>query len=100
MAATARGYDFAAANPKEAADLLIAANPKGSFSDPELVYQSQAFLSPKYKDDAAKWGTQTLKAWTDYPKFLFQNGVLQDPNGKKLDKEPDYSQSFTNDFLP
>lgn len=100
MAATARGYDFASTSPKEAADLLMAANPKGTFGNPELVYQSQAFLSPKYKDDAAKWGTQSLKTWTEYPKFLFQNGVLQDANGKPLAKEPDYNQLFTNDFLP
>lgn len=100
MAATAKGYDFAIANPKEAADLLIAANPKGTFSDPELVYESQAYLSPRYKEDAPKWGQQTLKAWTEYQKFLYDNGVLQDSNGKPLTKELDYSTLFTNDFLP
>ncbi len=100
MAATARGYDFAIANPREAADLLIAANPKGTFSDTELVYESQAFLSGKYKEDAPRWGQQTLKAWTEFPKFLFDNGVLQDGNGKPLGKELDYNTLFTNDFLP
>ncbi len=100
MAATAKGYDFAIANPKEAADLLIAANPKGTFSDPELVYESQAYLSARYKEDASKWGQQTLKAWSEYPKFLYDNGVLQDPNGKPLSKELDYTRLFTNDFLP
>ncbi len=100
MAVTARGYEFAIASPKEAADLLIAANPKGTFADPELVYQSQAFLSPKYKEEAAKWGTQSLKAWTDYPKFLYDNGVLKGSNGKLLPQELDYKTLFTNDFLP
>jgi ABC-type nitrate/sulfonate/bicarbonate transport system substrate-binding protein len=100
MAATSKGYDFAIANPKEAADLLIAANPKGTFSNPELVYQSQAFLSPRYKDDAAKWGQQSLESWTGYQKFLFDNSVLLDSNGKPLTKELDYKQLFTNDFLP
>lgn len=100
MAATSKGYDFAIANPKEAADLLIAANPKGTFSDPELVYESQAYLSPLYQADAPKWGQQTLQSWTGYQKFLFDNGVLQDANGKPLSKELDYTQLFTNNFLP
>lgn len=100
MAVTARGYDYAIANPKDAADLLIAANPKGTFTNTDLVYQSQEYLSPKYKEDAPKWGVQTLKAWSEYPKFLFDNGVLQGPNGRALTKELDYSTLFTNDFLP
>jgi ABC-type nitrate/sulfonate/bicarbonate transport system substrate-binding protein len=100
MAATSKGYDYAIANPKDAADLLMAANPKGTFSDPELVYESQAYLSPLYKDDAARWGQQTLQNWTGYQKFLFDNGVLQDSNGKPLTKELDYNRLFTNDFLP
>ncbi|HEX2912047.1 MAG TPA: ABC transporter substrate-binding protein [Chloroflexia bacterium] len=100
MAATARGYEYAVANPKDAADLLIAANPKGTFSNTDLVYQSQDYLSKQYKAEAPKWGVQTLKAWTDYPKFLYDNQVLLDPDGKPLTKELDYSSLFTNDFLP
>jgi len=100
MAATTKGYDYAIANPKDAADILMAANPKGTFSNPELVYESQAYLSPLYKDDAAQWGQQTLAAWSGYPKFLFDNGVLQDPDGKPLSKELDYSSLFTTAFLP
>ncbi len=100
MAVTARGFDFAIANPKEAADLLIAANPKGTFTDLDLVYQSQQYLSAKYKEDASKWGVQNLKAWTEYPRFLFETGALNGPDGKKLNKEPDYTKFFTNDFLP
>lgn len=100
MKATARGFEYAISNPKESADLLIQGNAKGTFPDTELVYQSQDYLSPRYKGSTPKWGTQTLKAWTDMPKFMFQVGVLQDANGKPLAKEPDYSQLFTNDLLP
>ncbi len=100
MAATSKGYDYAIANPKDAADILMAANPKGTFSNPELVYESQAYLSPRYKEDAPKWGQQTLEAWTGYPKFLFDNGVLQNSEGKPLSKELDYNKLFTNIFLP
>jgi ABC-type nitrate/sulfonate/bicarbonate transport system substrate-binding protein len=99
MTATARGYDFAIANPKEAAKLLIEANPRGTFSNPELINQSQEYLSPRYKGNAAKWGVQSQQVWTDYPRFLFQNGVLKDANGKPLATEPDYTKYFTNEFL-
>jgi len=100
MKATTRGFEFSVSNPKEAADLLIAANPKGTFSNPELVYKSQEFLSPRYKDGVSQWGTQTLKAWTDYPKFMFEAGILVDADNKPLTKELDYSKLFTNDLLP
>lgn len=99
MQATARGYEYAISNPKEAGDLLIQGNAKDTFPDTQLVYDSQNYLAPRYKGDAGKWGLQTLKAWTDMPKFMFQNGVLQDANGKPLAKEPDYNSLFTNDLL-
>lgn len=98
--ATARGYEYAISNPKDAADLLIQANPKGTFSDTQLVYDSQNYLSPRYKGSAAKWGVQTLKTWTDLPQFMFKAGILTDANNKPLTKEPDYSKLFTNDLLP
>jgi ABC-type nitrate/sulfonate/bicarbonate transport system substrate-binding protein len=98
--ATTRGYDFAIANPKESADLLIAANPKGTFSNPDLVYKSQEYLSPRYKEGSDKWGVQTLKAWTDYPKFMYDNKLLLDDAGKPLTKELDYPKLFSNEFLP
>jgi ABC-type nitrate/sulfonate/bicarbonate transport system substrate-binding protein len=100
MKATVRGYDFAIANPKEAADLLISSNPPGTFSNPQLVYNSQEYLSPRYKEGSTQWGIQTLKAWTEYPKFMFQAGVLMDANNKPLARELDYNKLFTNDLLP
>ncbi|MEI7555761.1 ABC transporter substrate-binding protein [Candidatus Chlorohelix sp.] len=100
MAATARGYDYAIANPKDAADLLINSNPAGTFSNKELVYKSQDYLSPKYKEGATQWGSQTLKMWTDYPKFMYQVGILKDADNKPLTKELDYNKLFSNEFLP
>jgi ABC-type nitrate/sulfonate/bicarbonate transport system substrate-binding protein len=98
--ATARGYDFAIANPKEAADLLIAGSPKGTFSNTDLVYKSQDYLSPRYKEGSDKWGMQLLKIWTDFPKFMYDNKLLVDETGKPLAKELDYNKLFTNEFLP
>jgi ABC-type nitrate/sulfonate/bicarbonate transport system substrate-binding protein len=100
MKATAEGYEYAIAHPKEAADLLIAGAPAGSFDDTGFVYASQNYLSPLYAQGAACWGEQTLEKWTDYPRFMFNHQALTDANGNPLKSPPDYAAAFTNQFLP
>ena len=100
LAATARGYTFAARNPGEAADLMIAANPPGTFPDPGLVRDSAQYLAPFYVDQAPRWGEQTLQRWTEYPKFLAQTGTLLDTNGQPVPPDYDYGTLFTNELLP
>lgn len=101
LAATARGYEFSAANPKEAADLLVKGAPPGTFADPSLPEQSQEFLAPYYKGSQPGWGLQTLDYWTNYPKFIASTGLLKTPDGKVVKPEDiDYSSLFTNDYLP
>lgn len=100
MAATARGYEYAIANPGEAAGLLIKGAPQGTFPDPGLVKESQQWLSPKYKEGQQKWGVQTAKGWTEYPRFMFKTGRVTDARGKPVKQEPDYSSYYTNDYLP
>lgn len=100
LAATAQGYAYAVAHPKDAADLLIKGAPAGTFDDTSLVYASQNYLSPLYAKGTKCWGQQTLKAWTDYPRFMYQTGSLTDASGKSLTQLPDYAAAFTNAFLP
>ncbi len=100
MAATARGYEWAIANPEEAADLLIEAAPEGTFPDPELVRASQQWLSPRYKEGQERWGVQDLTVWTEYPRFMYESGKVTDAEGKAVEQEPEYEVYFTNDFLP
>jgi ABC-type nitrate/sulfonate/bicarbonate transport system substrate-binding protein len=100
LAATARGYEYAIAHPKEAADLLIKGAPAGTFDDTGLVYASQNYLSPVYAQGAKCWGQQTAQAWTAYPQFMYQTGSLTDASGKPLSQPPDYAAAFTDQFLP
>lgn len=58
MKATTKGYQYAIDHPEEAAAILTKAVPD---LDAELVLASQKWLSPKYKDDAARWGNKRLK---------------------------------------
>ncbi len=97
--ATVRGFEFAAKQPHEGAQHLIAANP-GAFTVPELVERSAAMLAKDfYLDGSGKFGTQTKERWSGYSRFLYGTGSLVDAQGKPLTKEPDWSTYFTNDLL-
>ncbi|HEY1389686.1 MAG TPA: ABC transporter substrate-binding protein [Ktedonobacterales bacterium] len=100
MKATAEGYEYAIQHPDDAAKLLIDAAPKGSFDDTQLVLKSQAYLSPLYAPGEKCWGTQSLAAWTNYPRFMFNHHAIQDANGNPITTQPDYGAAFTNQFLP
>jgi len=89
MAATAKGYQFAIDQPKEAADVLLAAVPD---LDKDLVVASQQWLSAKYKDDAPRWGEQKVERWQNYAQWMLDHKLLEKP----LEAE----KAFTNEFLP
>ncbi len=89
LAAVSKGYRFAIDNPDEAAAILIDAVPD---LDVELVQASQEWLSPKYQDDADRWGEQKLEVWENYANWMYDNNLLD----TRLDSE----KAFTNEFLP
>jgi ABC-type nitrate/sulfonate/bicarbonate transport system substrate-binding protein len=89
MAAISQGYQFAIDKPEDAANILIKAAPD---LDKNLVIASQKWLSPRYKDDAPRWGEQKLSVWENYANWMFEQKLLE----KKLDA----GTAFTNDFLP
>jgi ABC-type nitrate/sulfonate/bicarbonate transport system substrate-binding protein len=89
MAAVSRGYQFAIENPEEAVEILIAAVPE---ADPELVRESQKWLSERYAEGAPQWGYQQLSVWEDYADFMLNNSIIEEP----IDAEA----AFTNEFLP
>ncbi|MDX8047461.1 ABC transporter substrate-binding protein [Gracilibacillus sp. S3-1-1] len=89
LAAVNRGYQDAIDNPSEAADILVAAVPD---LDEELVHASQEWISPRYQDDATRWGEQSRDIWSNYAEFMFDNDLLE--------KELDVDEAFTNEFLP
>ena len=89
LAAVAKGYQYSIENPAEAAEVLIAAEPD---LNAELVRASQQWLSPKYQDDAPRWGEQKLSVWKGYADWMYSNELL---NG-----ELDAEAAFTNEFLP
>jgi ABC-type nitrate/sulfonate/bicarbonate transport system substrate-binding protein len=89
LAAASKGYTYAIDHPDDAADLLIKAVPD---LDPKLVKASQKWLSPKYQDDAARWGEQKQEIWENYASWMYDNHLL--------DKKLDSKKAFTNQYLP
>ena len=89
LAATARGYAYAIEHPAEAADILLEHSPE---SAPDLVRASQAWLSPRYQDDAPRWGQQSPEVWAQFAAWMYANGLLP------VDIDP--ALAFTNDYLP
>jgi ABC-type nitrate/sulfonate/bicarbonate transport system substrate-binding protein len=102
VAASVRGFQLSNDQPDEAAAMLVAENPGAFDANPALPKASQEFLAQGgyLVDGTGKAGPQTLQRWTDYSKFLYDQKLLADRNGKPLTAPPDYAALFTNDFLP
>jgi ABC-type nitrate/sulfonate/bicarbonate transport system substrate-binding protein len=102
LGATVRGFELAAADPDQAAALLIAQNPGVFAGNPKLPLDSQRFLATGglLTDESGKVGRQTLTRWQGYSGFLYEQGLLSGADGKPLAAAPDYRSLFTNDYLP
>ncbi len=98
MAATSKGYDYARANPRASAQILINSVPAGTFPDTGLVIASQQFLSPRYVDPHRKWGWQDASAWHGYPQFMLNSNGILDASGKPVHKM-NFDALYTNQFL-
>jgi ABC-type nitrate/sulfonate/bicarbonate transport system substrate-binding protein len=97
--AAQRGYQLAADDPAQGAELLQKANP-GAFPEPELVTRSQQMLAERYlRDESGKVGPQTLEKWTGFSGFLVDTGTVAGPDGKPITARPVFASWFTNDYL-
>ena len=89
MAATARGYQEAMADPDAAAQALL---DQADDLDPKLVEASAAYLADRYADDPKAWGQQDAAVWEDFSGFLEEAGLLDEPI--------DVRAAWTNRYLP
>nr|WP_207902585.1 ABC transporter substrate-binding protein [Melghiribacillus thermohalophilus] len=89
MKALSSGYEYAIQNPEEAAEILLQLNPE---LDEELVISSQKWLSPRYQDEAERWGEQKEEVWKRYADWMYEQGLIK--------KNIDPQNAFTNEFLP
>ena len=92
LAATAKGYEYAAENPEESAQILIDGDETGSLKgSEELVTESQKWISQQYIADAEKWGVFDAKRWDGFYTWLYENDLIE--------KELPAGTGFTNDYI-
>lgn len=89
LRATKKGYEYAIENPKEAAEILIKANPE---LDSAIVAKSQEYLKDEYIAYAPKWGYIDSTRWNNFYNWLHEN--------KLIEKEIPTDYGFTNEYLP
>lgn len=89
MSATKKGYEYAIANPDEAAKILHdTALPD---TDLEFLTKSQEYLSGEYAKDAESWGVMTDQVWDNYTDFMNEYGLI--------DHTVSASDQYTNEFV-
>lgn len=86
--AVKKGYEYAIANPKEAAEILHEVIPD---TDMEFLTQSQAFLSQQYQADAKAWGVMKDEVWDRYTQFMNESGLIEQMISA--------DQQYTNEFV-
>lgn len=98
--AAQRGYAFAADNPEDAAEILIAET-AGMLSNPDLVRASMAALvdGGYLRDPGEPVGLIDDTMFANITGFLFDAGIMRDANGDVLTTMPDVSTWYTNDHL-
>lgn len=88
MRAFSKGYEYAAENPKEAAEILVKINPE---LDKDFVEKGMEYLADKYKDDAKYFGEINPDRWNNFYAWLWEN--------KLIDKEIPKDFGFTDEFI-
>ena len=99
--AVARGYAYAVAQPAEAAELLVGANPDTLGTAEELVQRSAKMLANDgyFEVEERATGEPDPEAWNEFGAFLFEGGFLIGPDGDALDEEPDWNTFYTDEHL-
>ena len=100
VGALTRGYAYAVDHPDEAADILIAAN-SAALTNPKLVRASMDALVKRYYLRTADGiiGKLDPAKIEGIGNYLFKSGILVDENGNRLEKAPDFTAYYSNDYL-
>lgn len=102
LAATQRGYHYAAAHPEEAAHILCDETQHTSLEDRDFVVESQQCLSADYYlNSNQRWGYMLESRWQDFVDWLLEQDILTHTDGSPLSsKDIKVNDLFSNAYLP
>lgn len=86
-----KGYEYAIANPDDAAEILMQAAPELKDSR-DLVVKSQEYLAGQYKADVSRWGEIDAGRWNAFYNWLNDSGLVSEQIPENT--------GFSNDYLP
>ncbi|MCO8244233.1 ABC transporter substrate-binding protein [Haladaptatus sp. AB643] len=90
LRATAKGWAWAANNPKRAMDVMVDAKPSLAQSRKMGVFKIKYTTNNLVTGDNGRWGWQRPKSWNTVSKALFRTGVVP---------KTDVRAAWTNDYL-
>jgi ABC-type nitrate/sulfonate/bicarbonate transport system substrate-binding protein len=93
LAALAEGYEFAAANPQQAAEILIKENETALGKSQNIVYATAKATAPRFIGSSGKWGTLSDEDFAGLTKILAKGGLISGAL-------PTPEEVYTNSLLP
>jgi ABC-type nitrate/sulfonate/bicarbonate transport system substrate-binding protein len=102
LAATGRGYQFAAENPDEAARILgETADGPEPLDDEQFLIESQRRLADNYLTENGVWGRMEQDRWAQFVEWLADEEILTTVDGEQIPaSEIEVADLYTNDLLP
>jgi NitT/TauT family transport system substrate-binding protein len=97
--ATRRGYEFAAADPDEAAAILGDTAEGPGLDDETFLRESQRRIADAYLEDGT-WGRMRRERWVDFVKWLAAESLVETLEGDRLGADDiDVDALYTNELL-
>lgn len=97
MHATTAGYQFAVAEPDEAARMLAETANHPTLANQEFLEMSQQAASGYYLT-GTEWGTMRREVWNGFVNWLIRHDLIIDREGEKI-QHIDIDRLFTNQFV-
>ena len=98
LIALSKGHQDVAADPAEAANILIRVFPDLEASR-QLVTESAVYRAPQYLDENDNWGCIQESDFAGISGLLDRSGLLIDAGGTRV-AQPSFDSFATNDLLP
>lgn len=100
IAASQRGYEYAVANPDEAAGILVTGNADAALDRDFVRASLQALIDGHYlRAENGAIGTIDPAKMDAVGTFLFETHILKDGNGAAVAVKPDFTTYYSNAYL-